>query len=166
MEDNQTTTLQGLPAQVPKPSYVWSIQNIFDLFDQITQTLEEEVPADNGDAVASKISELLLLYPSSCDALASCVWYAETAYRDAYNAVYLSVKGILGSDTPAELKGLLSASVVNAYIKSRTADFQYMRERAERLNRAITHALDALRSLLSSIKEDKKISNYAASARA
>jgi hypothetical protein len=55
---------------------------------------------------------------------------------------------------------ILSASNMKDYIASKTSDDQYNYDVCERCNRSIVHVLDYLRSVLSTLKEEMKISQY------
>lgn len=54
----------------------------------------------------------------------------------------------------------LSAKVQNALLESIAEDEAYLVDRLERMNKACTHQLDALRSLLSYAKTDLQIAGY------
>lgn len=146
------------PPPTIRPDYVWTIEQIFDFFEQVDGVLSVKSSTTAGEAVADQIADLLMLYPASTNVLASAKWYANEAYRHEYNKV---VEALKSAEQPKELKGALSPLAIKEYIKSRTADFIYILERADRCNAAITHSLDALRSVLSNLKAERQISNYA-----
>jgi hypothetical protein len=142
-----------------RPEYIWSIESIFAFFDQFDELASTPLNTDDGTAVSDRIADFLQLFPASVNVNASAVWYREAAYKDQFDLMADNIKKAKAEKLPIE--GMASASVVGQYIKSRCAEFAAMAERASRTNAAITHSLDALRSLLSNIKTDKQISQYA-----
>jgi len=152
--------MTALPTPPPtqRPEYVWTIDQIFQFFEQLDELLSVKISTVSGEAVADNMADLLMLYPSSVNVLSSAKWYANEAYRYEYNKVTEALKG---KEQPKELKGVLSPLALKEYIKSRTSDFIYIADRAERCNAAITHSLDALRSVLSNLKAERQIQNYA-----
>lgn len=146
------------PPPTTRPDYVWTIQQLFDFFEQIDSVMAVKASTTDGNAVADYIADLLMLFPSSTNVLASAKWYANEAYRHEYNKVTEALKA---GNQPKELRGVLSPLAIKEYIKARTSDFIYIADRADRCNAAITHSLDALRSVLSNLKAERQISNYA-----
>lgn len=146
------------PPPTARPDYVWTIEQMFDFFEQIDGVMAVKASTTDGNAVADHIADLLMLFPSSTNVVASAKWYANEAYRHEYNKVTEALKA---NEQPKELRGVLSPLAIKEYIKSRTSDFIYIADRADRCNAAITHSLDALRSVLSNLKAERQISNYA-----
>jgi hypothetical protein len=104
-----------------------------------------------------KISELINLYPSSSEALASATYWRDLMKKEEYDKV---IKAIKNNQLGKDMAGVTSASNLTKYIESRIADANYLVTKAERLNRALTHAMEGYRSILSMEKESAKISNY------
>lgn len=141
-----------------RPAYVWELKDIFNFFEDIDSILALPVEAHMGDRISDRISELLIQYPSSTQVCASAKWYKAAVYKCEYDRIAQMIKS---KDIPEELKGLTSPSILKNYIESRIADFIHIETKADRTNSAITHTLDALRSLLSSAKVERQISSYA-----
>lgn len=144
----------------PKPDYVWSIKSIFEFFDQVDSILKEPVNSGDIEGITQAIATLLTLYPASSDVCASADWYLSEAYRLEYEIILKGLNG-RGDEMSREAKKVTSASNLKEYINSRLADWHYIKRRADRLNSAITHSLDGLRSILSKEKESMRIANYA-----
>lgn len=141
-----------------RPEYIWSIESIFAFFEQFDELASTPLNTDDGNAVSDRIADFLQLYPASVNVNASAVWYRDAAYKQEYHRI---ADGMKERANKTELQNLTSASVLREYIRSRCMEFNAMHERATRVNAAIAHSLDALRSLLSNIKTDKQISQYA-----
>jgi hypothetical protein len=89
--------------------------------------------------------------------VASAKWWREHQYKIEYKAVY---ERYVRAEQPDHSRTFVAASVLRDYINSRVGEWSSIVSRAERQNAAITHSLDALRSILSHLKEERKISNY------
>lgn len=136
-----------------RPEYLWSIETIFAFFDQYERMAGEPINTDDGQAVANRLAEFIPMLSASTNVCAAAKWYADAAYKEQFDLMADNIKKAKAEGLPIE--GMASPSVVGQYIKSRCAEFNALQERAGRINAAITHTLDALRSLLSKIKTDK-----------
>lgn len=129
------------------------IEEVCTMIEAAIVYREEHSP----DNLAAKISDLINLYPNSCEAMASAAFIRDYARKQEYDKVVNAIKtNQIGKD----MAGVTSASNLSKYIDSRIATQNYLVLKTERLNRAITHALDGYRSILSSEKEQLKLSNY------
>lgn len=144
-----------------RPEWIWSIEQAFTFLDEADEALARPVNTENGEEVADRLAELIAMFPASCNVVAACKWYEQAAYKQEFHLYADELKSRAG-DT---YKHLTAPSVLRDYLKSRTAEMQALYTRAERTNAAITHAMEGLRSILSKIKEDRKISNYASNLR-
>jgi hypothetical protein len=144
-----------------RPEWIWSIESVFEFLNQADEALALPINTDQGEEVADRLAELIALFPASCNVVAACKWYEQAAYKQEFHMYAEELKSRAG-DT---YKHLTAPSVLRDYLKSRTAEFQALYTRAERTNAAITHSMEGLRSILSKIKEDRRISNYATNLR-
>lgn len=141
-----------------RPEYVWEIFAIFSFFEGIEEVLNQKVDSSNPSEISDRIGELIGYYSSSSQVCASAEWYRNSVYKHEYNRVFDVLKD---KEIPKDLKGMTSPSMLKEYIKSRIADFEYVQTRADRINRAITHTIDGLRSMLSNAKNERSMSRHA-----
>jgi hypothetical protein len=136
---------------------VWNIEEIEKVLAMIEVAIQYREDNHNPEALAEKITELINLYPASSEALASITYLKENQRRIEYDNV---VKAIKSSQIGKEMAGVTSASNLSKYIDSRIANYLYYEKKAERLNRAITHAIEGYRSILSHEKEAMRMAGY------
>lgn len=141
-----------------KPEYIWSKESILGFLEQADKLLEITINGDNPEEVIDRMSVIITMFPSSSNALASAKWWQAYTYKIEYNEAY---KKYVNAQQPGESKTFVAPSVLKDYINARTGEWVSIVTRCERVNAAITHTLDALRSILSHLKEERKISNYA-----
>jgi len=144
-----------------RPEWLWDIAAVFEFLNQADEALALPINTDQGEEVADRLAELIALFPASCNVVAACKWYEQAAYKQEFHMYAEELKSRAG-DT---YKHLTAPSVLRDYLKSRTAEFQALYTRAERTNAAITHSMEGLRSILSKLKVDKQIENYASNLR-
>jgi hypothetical protein len=140
-----------------QPRGIWPMESIYEFQEQLEGFLGVTVGADNPEEIVDRMAALLVFYPSSAMALASAKYWQAYKYRNEYNAAYKRSTQV----DPGQGKPFLTPSILKEYISSRTAEEMALVTRCERGNSAITHTLDALRSILSHLKEERKIQNYA-----
>jgi len=141
-----------------KPDWIWNIDSCLTFLETAEGLIASPINTENGEELAAAIGDLIAMYPSSSSVVASMKYHNESNYRKQYEGIARHLKeGKASTDTLP----LTVPSVLKDYIKSRTADTQALLVRAERINAAITHAIEGLRSVLSKVKEDRKMSNYA-----
>jgi len=141
-----------------KPDWIWNIDSCLTFLETAEGLIASPINTENGEELAAAIGDLIAMYPSSSSVVASMKYHNEANYRKQYEGIARHLKeGKASTDTLP----LTVPSVLRDYIKSRTADTQALLVRAERINAAITHAIEGLRSVLSKVKEDRKMSNYA-----
>lgn len=144
-----------------KPEWIWSIEDIFAFFDQADAFLSEAINTDDGDAISQRIALLVSMFYPSTNVCAAAKWYTEAAKEQAYRDFADKLRERAGETH----KPLVAASVLKLFIESQSAEFQAMQVRADRLNAAITHTVEALRSILSRVKEERRIASYSANIR-
>lgn len=140
-----------------KPDHIWPVNECQQVLEQIDEILTARVDSSNGDAIAQTIGDLIAFYASSSDVVSSLKWHQETAYRREFEII---AKYLKEGNAKAETLPLQVPSILKDYIKSRTADTQALLVKAERSNAAITHSIEGLRSILSKLKEERKINSY------
>ena len=59
------------------------------------------------------------------------------------------------------IKAFKTPSVINALASARCAELNALLVYCERLNAAITHSIDGLRSILSNLKEERRAKGFA-----
>lgn len=140
-----------------KPQFIWEKEQILSFLDQADRLLEITLNGDNPEEVIDRMAHIITLFPSSSNAVASAKWWREHQYKIEYKQVY---ERYVRAEQPDHSRTFVSASILKDYINARVGEWTSIVSRAERQNAAITHSLDALRSILSSLKEERKISNY------
>lgn len=146
--------------EVIPPAMVWPVRSILQWIYEIKHELENPYNTADMDAIVQRIAKLAAQYSSSVDALASAKWYLAQAQAESFDYVWKRIKA-QDSEIMRELRGVASSQNVKAYIQNRCADLVWLETSTERLNSAITHNVDALRSILSKGKVDMQINAYA-----
>ncbi len=108
--------------------------------------------------VSARIVEMSALLASAGNVQASAVYYAHEALRMTIHNYAQELKD--RAEQKDIYKPLVSPSILNAYLKSRTAPYQYIKERAERCTAGLTHSIDALRSVLSNLKQHAYLATF------
>ena len=104
--------------------------------------LREKVDSTNPLAVSDRMATV-----SSYIALSGAM-LADAKYL--YNQVYgEAIKSVINED--------MSASIMKDFAKAQCKDLSYLVDLSDRINRAATHELDSLRSILSSLKREMNI---------
>jgi hypothetical protein len=112
------------------------------------QAYAEITPSDNPNEIAQRIVDLGVYIARTGKMLADAKYHLNRKRRDDTMEL---IEKILGDKK-------LSAKVQNSLIDSLCRDEQYLVDWKERLNRAVTHQQDAMRSLLSYERENLRIS--------
>jgi hypothetical protein len=141
-----------------KPEYVWTFDSCLSFLDTAEGLISAPINTESGEEIADRITDIIALYPASANVVASLKWYNESAYRSEFERI---AKYIKDGKADAVTAPLQVPSILKEYIKSRTANEQAMLVRGERVNSMLTHAMEGLRSVLSKIKEDRRVSSYA-----
>lgn len=157
----QNITLRvPIHADVVPPAMVWGINDILKWVQTIEAELGTPYNLDNMDTVAERMASLCVHYSSSVNAYASAQWYLAAARANSYEVVWQRVKN-QDQQVLREMSGVASSTNVKNYVRDRCADLIWLEAQTERLNSAITHSIDALRSILSKGKVEMQVSSYA-----
>jgi formate dehydrogenase maturation protein FdhE len=146
----------AFPTNIQRPEWVAPLSDVLR-FVLSVQTLIETPYQDNGEAVMNRISDLLSLYPQSANAIASAKWHRDTVLKDILEDMLRKAKD---NDEDA-IRAFKTPSVIKQLAEARTAELNSLLVLTERLNSTITHSLDALRSVLSNLKEERRVQGYA-----
>lgn len=144
------------PTHIQRPEFIAPLSDVLRFVVSV-QTLIETPYADNGDAVMNRISDLLSLYPQSANAIASAKWHRDTVLKEVIEDMLRKAKD---SDEGA-IRAFKTPSVIKQLAEARTAELNSLLVLTERLNSTITHSLDALRSVLSNLKEERRVQGCA-----
>lgn len=109
----------------------------------IREVLDRDTETQDGDAVAFQLVDLQALLGTSAGAMASLFHKKEAARLKVLEAIAESGTKI----TPA-----LQRDLVNAKCAGYNTAYEY----ADRLQSALVHSIDAMRSVLSWLKEEKR----------
>jgi len=112
------------------------------------QSFAEITVGDNPQEIAERIADCGVLIARSGKMLADAKYHLNKKKQDETVNLVLNILH----------KEKLSAKVQNALIDSICKDEQYLVDWLERLNRAVTHQQEAMRSLLSYEKENLRFS--------
>lgn len=138
---NAAPVIIELPPQAPA-YWPTDCMNEWKMCASIRERLDVTVERENGDAVASMLVDYNALLGTSAGALSS-LWFRKEAAR----LKVLEVIEAQGSKiTPS-----LQRDLINAKCAGYGAAFEY----ADRLNSALVHSIDGLRSVLSWLKLEK-----------
>lgn len=144
------------PTNIQRPEWIAPLSDVLRFVVSV-QTLIETPYQDNGEAVMNRISDLLSLYPQSANAIASAKWHRDTVLKDVIESM---LKKASENDADA-IRAFKTPSVIKQLAEARTAELNSLLVLTERLNSTITHSLDALRSVLSNLKEERRVQGYA-----
>ena len=170
MENKELQDVEQYTLRVPiekhviPPPMVWSVRDMLIWIEEVKVILGTPVNYSDMDEVSQRISILSSHLSSSVDVLASAKWFLATARGQSFEFAWNKVKA-QDRETMQVLNGVASSTNVKAYITDRCADLIWLETSADRINSAIVHSVDALRSLLSKGKVDKQVNAYAENVR-
>ena len=144
------------PANIQRPEFIAPLSDVLRFVVSV-QTLIETPYQDNGDAVMERMGDLLSLYPQSANAIASAKWHRDTVLKEVIEDMLIKARA---NDEDA-IRAFKTTSVIKQLAEARTAELNSLLVLTERLNSTITHSLDALRSVLSNLKEERRVQGYA-----
>lgn len=119
---------------------------------QIQQVISRKVDINNPTDCMHKLEQISTLLASGSTCIAHSKNILLKARKEALDRIYLAKEG------DKELKKVLSPSIVNKFLETRTIDEETLFTECERNYSAIVHSGDFLRSILSCIKEEMRIS--------
>lgn len=129
-----------------------NIQTPDELFARITSIqafLEAEFNSDIPAACVERAQELASLMAQTGKMLADAKWHYNQLVG---NSILAALK--------MEAENRMSISTLNKYVESLTKDYSYLVNWIERSNRAITHQIELLRSLISKHKTEYENSKW------
>jgi hypothetical protein len=130
-----------------KPKNVATIEAIYKLIDEVQSYLEAHYETDNIAACIDRLRYLEGYLATTGKALADSKYYL----RETTEASVMLAKAKYAE---------LSPSTLNKFIESICRENAYLVDRLDRLNSGCTHQLDATRTVISTLKEELKITNY------
>lgn len=149
-----------IPESVIPPQFVWSVEQMVEWMDELDTALMTPYREDDPDDMENRMLLMANQYAASCNVCASAKWYLSMVHKHHYEQVVLVLKEKKDNATLSpDIKGAVAPANLKDYIKSRCADFIWLSERADRLNSAITHSIDAMRTALSRAKVERQL-NY------
>ena len=129
-----------------QPSNITDQQKIHNELEDIQAFLEAQYPADNPAAVTDRFNDLAVYMARSGKMKADAEWH--------YNS-------LLNHSIMAALKSAyedrLSISTINKLIESQAKDAKFLLTWCDRVNRTCTHQLDAMRSIISSLRAEMMV---------
>lgn len=120
---------------------------------QIQQAVNRPVDIANPTDVMNKLNELSVLLSTGSTCIAHAKALLLKARKETLDKIYLA------KEADKELKYSLSPSVVKQFVETRTIDEEVLFTMCDRNYSALVHAGDFIRSLLSTIKEEMRISS-------
>lgn len=108
----------------------------------IEKYLRNKVDSTNPQAVADRMADVSSYIALSGAMLADAKYLYNKAYGEA-------IKSIVNED--------MGATIMKDFAKAQCKDLAYLVDLSDRINRAATHELDSLRSILSSLKREMNI---------
>ena len=132
-----------IPANLTEPGSIAT--ELTSIQAYLEADLSADVPADVMER-AGKLGQYL--------ARSGKIW-ADAEYH--YNQ---AVESALMQALKKAYEEKLSPSTINKYVEAMARDSRYLLRWAERVNRTCTHQLDAIRSVISSLKEEMRQINF------
>lgn len=130
-----------------------TVEQIKEIQKQILQAINKPVVIENPSDVMNKLNNLSVLLASA----SSCIPYAKTILLEARYKVMNEI--YLAKECDKILKTNLPPSISTKFIETRTIKEEELFCQCERSYSALVHSIDALRSILSTIKEEMRISS-------
>lgn len=145
-----------LPAAIQAPEYLSSLGDVLRFILSVETLIDTPFDTRSGDAVVERIDKMTILLASSPKATASAKYYRDETLKHTYEEM---MKKAAQNDDEA-IKAFKQASVIKAIAESRVSELNALLTYCERLNAAITHSIEGLRSILSFIKEERRATAY------
>lgn len=138
------------------PDYVMSIEKIEANLQHIDNLLSVTVDTTNLNSLGDHLADLQTWFPTSGNMVAAAEFYYQSVYELRYKEAWKQAK----KQTDEPDKYFFAPSILKEYLKSRCADWIWLKYKTERQNRSLTHILSNLRTLISKEKEVFKQSSY------
>ena len=144
----------NFPESIPRPDWVMNLGNVLAFTSTVTGLIETPYQ-QTGEAVSDRIGDLVMLYPTSCAAIASAKWHRDELLKHTYETMIRKAK----ENDEEAIKLFKSTSILKSLAESRVAELNALLALCERLNSAITHTVEAMRSVLSNLKAERAMMN-------
>lgn len=146
-----------LPAAVQCPDYLATLSEVIGFIVGVETLINTPYDTRSGDAVSERIADLTILLASSPKAISSARYYRDETLKHTYQEM---MKKAATNDDEA-IKAFKQPSIIKAIAESRVSELNALLVYCERLNAAITHSIDGLRSILSNLKEERRAMGFA-----
>ena len=130
----------GLPEGFVKPDDVKSLDFIYERVAQVNEIMSTELDGKNIDDISDRMTDLMELRPAMADIKASAKYYLNFQKAKAIESTDLELQ-------PSKFKMVIDTAV---------REWQWLFDRCDRTEAALTHYLDECRSLLSKEKEVRR----------
>lgn len=134
--------LQIVPPTAPA-YWPTDCMNEWSMCAVIRDILDRDTERDNGDAVAFQIVDLTSLLGTAAGVMSALFFKREAAKRKVFEEL---------EDKPTKITPALQKDMVNARCSGYGSAYEY----ADRLQSALVHSIDGMRSVLSWIKSEKQ----------
>jgi len=131
------------------PSNISSPEQIHKELDEIQIFLESEYAADLGEQVQKRFDSLCAYMARSGKIKADAEWH--------YNAL---VESSIMEALKRGYEGRLSPSTINKFVEAAARNYKFLVTWADRANRACTHQLEGIRSVMSTLRSERFSNNY------
>lgn len=123
--------------------------DIADYLTHVQILVNQEVQADDMSILTNYCNELSTWLSTTSKCIADAEYH-----RD--NAVVQTMKDMIEDTVLRQL----SPSMAKKYVDSKCADINHLATLADRTHSATVHRLDVMRSIMSALKEEMKLTNY------
>ena len=148
--------LPTLPSAVQCPDYLATLSEVLGFIVGVETLIETPYDTRSGDAVSARIADLTILLANSPKAISSARYYRDETLKYVIEEM---MKKAAASDDEA-IKAFKTPSVINALASARCAELNALLVYCERLNAAITHSIEGLRSILSNLKAERQATQW------
>jgi len=125
------------------PTNIATPEEIFKACTEIQGFLEAHYEADNGDACVERGQAIENYMALTSKLLADAKHHEQSLLNSKFiNAVKIGVSESM------------SASTLNKYLDTLVADYTYLVNWCERLNKSCTHSIEFLRTIISKLKQE------------
>jgi len=145
-----------IPASIQTPDYLSSLSGVLEFILSVETLIETPYDTKSGDVVAERISDLIYLFAGSTKAISSARYYRDETLKYVYEEMLR--KAALNDELA--IKAFKTPSVINKIAETRVAELNALLVYVERINAAITHSIDGLRSILSNLKAERQVTSY------
>ena len=148
--------LPTLPSAVQCPDYLATLSEVLGFIVGVETLIETPYDTRSGDAVSDRIADLTILLASSPKAISSARYYRDETLKHTYQEM---MRKAAQNDDEA-IRAFKQASIIKAIAESRGSELNALLVYCERLNAAITHSIEGLRSILSNLKAERQATQW------